>query len=88
MKLFNLVYRFIMAVRDTLFGPDSHSAGRYEWVSLRDNRIRPTHAPAVEDLSTIPREVIQGAQVAVDNAFFDREAVRKEMEKEMEKEMR
>jgi hypothetical protein len=39
--------------------------------------------PATEDLSTLPRDVIQGAQVAVDNAFFDREKARKEMEKEM-----
>lgn len=39
--------------------------------------------PSVEDLSTLPREVRQGAQVAVDNAFFERDATRKEMEREM-----
>lgn len=39
--------------------------------------------PAVEDLSTLPRDVIQGAQVAVDNAFFDRDKTRKELEEEM-----
>lgn len=39
--------------------------------------------PDIADLSTLPRDVIHGAQAAVDNAFFDREKVRKEMEKEM-----
>ena len=39
--------------------------------------------PAVEDLSTLPREVIRGAQVAVDNAFFERASVEKALEEEM-----
>lgn len=29
MKLFNFVYRFFEAIAGALFGPDSHSAGRY-----------------------------------------------------------
>lgn len=39
--------------------------------------------PAVEDLSTIPRDIIRGAQIAVDNAFFAFLAVEKELEEEM-----
>ena len=38
--------------------------------------------PEREDISTLPREIIQGAQVAVDNAFFDKAAERKELEEE------
>lgn len=38
--------------------------------------------PECEDLSTLPRDVIQGAQVAVDNAFFVKDAERKELEEE------
>jgi len=38
--------------------------------------------PEVEDLSTLPRDIIQGAQVAVDNAFFAKDAERKELEEE------
>ena len=38
--------------------------------------------PEREDLSTLPREIIQGAQVAVDNAFFAKDAERKELEEE------
>ena len=38
--------------------------------------------PEREDLSTLPRDIIQGAQVAVDNAFFDKAAERKELEEE------
>ena len=38
--------------------------------------------PSVEDLSTLPREVRQAAAEAVDNAFFAKDAERKELEKE------
>ena len=38
--------------------------------------------PEREDLSNLPREIIQGAQVAVDNAFFAKDAERKELEEE------
>lgn len=38
--------------------------------------------PEREDLSILPREIIQGVQVAVDNAFFAKAAERKELEEE------
>lgn len=39
--------------------------------------------PAVEDLSTLSRDVILGAQIAVDNAFFDKLHAIEEMEREL-----
>jgi len=50
MKFFKFVQRIIIALRGALFGPESHSAGRYVWGAAQDTRIKKDHTVAGEKI--------------------------------------